>query len=150
MLMILAMFGWAAGIVPAVIDGTISVNRVMHNTQWVPGHFHFYLLLGVLPMLLAFMYHLIGERAEAPGTRGDRLAIGVYLLGGVTFALMFLAGGHASAPRRYAVHEARWFPYDRAAAIAAVLVISAMVLFTVRICRGLLHDVRVLGDEVAT
>ena len=48
----LSMFGWAAGIVPAIIDGTISVNRVMHNTMWVPGHFHFYLLLGVVPMLL--------------------------------------------------------------------------------------------------
>ena len=137
MFMVLAMFGWAAGIVPAMIDGTVSVNRVMHNTQWVPGHFHFYLLLGVLPMLLAFMYHLIGERA-APGTRGDRLAVGVYLLGGVTFAVMFLAGGRASAPRRYAVHEARWLPYDRVASIGAVLVILAMVLFTVRICHGLL------------
>ena len=147
MLMILAMFGWAAGIVPAVIDGTISVNRVMHNTQWVPGHFHFYLLLGVLPMLLAFMYHLTGERAAASARRGDRLVIGVYLLGGVTFALMFLAGGHASAPRRYAVHEARWMPYDRVAAIAAVLVISAMALFTVRICRGLLASAPAAARE---
>ncbi|MEO8856884.1 MAG: cbb3-type cytochrome c oxidase subunit I, partial [Burkholderiaceae bacterium] len=43
MLLMLSMFGWAAGIVPAIIDGTISVNRLMHNTQWVPGHFHFYL-----------------------------------------------------------------------------------------------------------
>ncbi len=72
MLVVLAMFGWAAGIVPAIIDGTISVNRVMHNTLWVPGHFHFYLLLGVLPMLLAFMYHLIGERAD----RTDSAATG--------------------------------------------------------------------------
>jgi cytochrome c oxidase subunit 1 len=150
MLMILAMFGWAAGIVPAVIDGTISVNRVMHNTQWVPGHFHFYLLLGVLPMLLAFMYHLTGERNEAPDRLGDRLAIGMYLLGGVTFALMFLAGGHASAPRRYAVHEARWLPYDRVAAIAAILVITAMLLFTIRICRGLLASGRAPSREVTT
>ncbi|HEX6020243.1 MAG TPA: cbb3-type cytochrome c oxidase subunit I, partial [Burkholderiaceae bacterium] len=52
-LIVLSMFGWAAGIVPAIIDGTIGVNKLMHNTQWVPGHFHFYLLLGVLPMVLA-------------------------------------------------------------------------------------------------
>ena len=138
MLVVLAMFGWAAGIVPAVIDGTISVNRVMHNTLWVPGHFHFYLLLGVLPMLLAFMYHLIGERADSPDSGGDRLGLAVYLLGGLTFVFMFLAGGHASVPRRYAVHVPEWMPYDRVAAIGAVLVVTAMLLFATRISRGLL------------
>jgi len=135
---VLAMFGWAAGIVPAIIDGTISVNRVMHNTLWVPGHFHFYLLLGVLPMLLAFMYHLIGERLDRPDRGGDRLALAVYLLGGLTFVGMFLAGGHASEPRRYAVHFVEWRPYDRVASIGAVLVISAMLLFAARVCHGLL------------
>jgi hypothetical protein len=30
---------------PGVAEGTIAVNSVMHNTQWVPGHFHtFYCL----------------------------------------------------------------------------------------------------------
>jgi cytochrome c oxidase subunit 1 len=139
MLMVLAMFGWAAGIVPAIIDGTISVNRVMHNTLWVPGHFHFYLLLGVLPMLLAFMYHLIGERADRPDRGRDRLGLGVYLLGGLTFVFMFLAGGHASVPRRYAAHVAEWMAYDRVAVIGAVLVIAAMLLFATRLSRGLLR-----------
>ncbi len=138
MLAVLAMFGWAAGIVPAIIDGTISVNRVMHNTLWVPGHFHFYLLLGVLPMLLAFMYHLIGQRAERPDRRWDRWGLAVYLLGGLTFVGMFLAGGHASEPRRYAVHFVQWRPYDRVASIGAMLVIAAMLLFAARICHGLL------------
>ena len=138
MLVILSMFGWAAGIVPAIIDATISVNRVMHNTMWVPGHFHFYLMLGVLPMLLAFMYHLIGARGERPDHGGDRLGLAVYIVGGLTFVLMFLAGGRASEPRRYAVHFAQWISYDRVASIGALLVILAMLLFTTRICRGLL------------
>ena len=51
---------------------------------------------------------------------------------------MFLAGGHASVPRRYAVHVPEWMPYDRVAAIGAVLVITAMLLFATRISRGLL------------
>ncbi len=138
MLLILSMFGWAAGIVPAIIDAMIGVNTVMHNTMWVPGHFHFYLLLGVIPMLLAFMYHLIGERPDLPDPKGDRLGFAMYLLGGLAFVVMFLAGGHASVPRRWAVHFTQWMPYDRVASFAALLVIAAMLLFAVRISRGLL------------
>jgi len=84
MLLVLSMFGWAAGIVPAIIDGTISVNEIMHNTQWVPGHFHFYLLLGVLPMVLALMFHLIGGRAPRRAS-GGKLSFAVYVIGGMVF-----------------------------------------------------------------
>ncbi len=38
-LLFLSMLGWSCGVIPAVVDGTISVNSVMHNTMWVPGHF---------------------------------------------------------------------------------------------------------------
>ncbi|MGB6487353.1 MAG: cbb3-type cytochrome c oxidase subunit I [Steroidobacteraceae bacterium] len=138
MLIVLSMFGWAAGIVPAIVDGTITVNKVMHNTMWVPGHFHFYLLLGVLPMVLAFMYHVAGAGSARLETAGDRLSLAVYLLAGLAFVGMFLAGGRASEPRRYAVHFAEWLPYDRVASIAAALVIAAMLLFAIRISGALL------------
>ncbi|HEX5477691.1 MAG TPA: cbb3-type cytochrome c oxidase subunit I [Burkholderiales bacterium] len=137
-LIMLSMFGWAAGIVPAIIDGTIRVNLVMHNTQWVPGHFHFYLLLGVLPMALAFMYHLAGSRANDRENAADRLGFPVYLVGGLGFVLAFLAAGHASVPRRFAVHLPEWLPYDRAGSVGAILVVAAMLAFTVRIVAGLL------------
>lgn len=137
-LVMLSMFGWAAGIVPAIMDGTISINKVMHNTQWVPGHFHFYLLLGVLPMVLAFMYHLAGRRANDREGAGDRLGFSVYVIGGLGLVLAFLAAGHASAPRRFAAHVPEWMPYDHAGSIGAVLVIATMLVFTVRIVAGLL------------
>ncbi|MEO8718614.1 MAG: cbb3-type cytochrome c oxidase subunit I, partial [Burkholderiales bacterium] len=136
---VLSMFGWAAGVVPAIVDATISANRVMHNTTWVPGHFHFYLLLGVLPMLLAFMYYLIERGADAPERAGDRHGFSAYLLGGLVFVMMYLAGGHASEPRRYATHFAQWLSYDRVASVAAALVVVAMLVFALRISAGLLR-----------
>ena len=36
-LLFASIFGWSVGIVPAIIDGVIAVNQVMHNTMWVPG-----------------------------------------------------------------------------------------------------------------
>ena len=138
-LLMLSMFGWAAGIVPAIIDGTISVNKVMHNTQWVPGHFHFYLLLGVLAMVLALMYHLIGAEA-VPDRVIDRVGFPVYVIGGLVFVFAFLAAGHVSVPRRYAVHRPEWIPYDQLGSIGALLVIVAMLVFAVRIIVALLRS----------
>jgi cytochrome c oxidase subunit 1 len=136
-LLMLSMFGWAAGIVPAIIDGTISVNRVMHNTQWVPGHFHFYLLLGVVPMVLAFMHYVVESRTRAPAGMSERLGFPLYAIGGLIFVGAFLAAGHASVPRRFAVHLPQWLPYDRLGSVGAMLVILAMLVFTVRIVAGL-------------
>src|SRR5690606_36739378 len=115
--MLLATFGWAAGVIPAIIDATVVINQVMHNTLWVPGHFHTYLLLGMLPMILGFMYYLgQGGRSTAAanpgrGDRGiDRLGFWVFSLAGAGFVLAFLAGGQAGAPRRFATHVAEWLP----------------------------------------
>jgi cytochrome c oxidase subunit 1 len=148
-LVMLSMFGWAAGIVPAIADGTIRINQVMHNTQWVPGHFHFYLLLGVLPMVLAFMYHLSGRRADDAENGADRLGFSFYLLGGLVFVLAFLAAGHASVPRRFAVHLPEWMPYDRAGSIGAIVLVATMLVFAVRIVARLFRP-SVAADDVAS
>lgn len=139
-LLVLSMFGWSAGIVPAIIDGTISVNKVMHNTQWVPGHFHFYLLLGVLAMVLALMYHVIGRRAEAVDHAIDRLGFPIYVVGGLLFVGAFLAAGHASVARRFALHVPEWTPYDHAGALGAILVVVGMLIFAIRIVTGLMRS----------
>lgn len=136
---VLAMFGWAAGIVPAILDGTIRINTVMHNTQWVPGHFHFYLILGVLSMVLALLYHVIGSRAQsADDATGDKLGFPVYLIGALIFTLAFLDAGRLSVPRRYAAHLAQWLPTDEAGSIGAILIVLGMLIFAIRIIVGLL------------
>jgi cytochrome c oxidase subunit I len=112
---------------------------VMHNTQWVPGHFHFYLLLGVLPMVLALTFHLVDSRKHSAGS-ALRLALPLYIAGGLIFVGAFLAAGHVSAPRRYAAHLPQWVPYDRLGSIGALLVIVAMLLFTGYIVAGLLKS----------
>jgi cytochrome c oxidase subunit 1 len=137
--MILSLFGWAAGIVPAILDGTIRNNLVMHNTQWVPGHFHFYLLLGVLSMVLALMFHVIGGRAHAPPNSGaDRLGFPVFLAGGLIFVYAFLDAGRLSVPRRMAQHLEAWTFTDKLGSIGGMLVVLAMLYFAVRVSAGLL------------
>ena len=133
-LVFLSMFGWSAGVVPAVVDATIAANAVLHNTLWVPGHFHFYLLLGVTAMVFGFMYHLV----EGKGAFAllDRLAVAAFALGGVGFVATFLYAGKEGVPRRFAVHLPEWLPYDRIGSLFAVVVVLAAAVFVLRFLGG--------------
>ncbi len=130
-LLMLSMLGWACGVIPAVVDGTISVNNVMHNTLWVPGHFHTYLLLGVVPMIFGFMYYLAQSNGKKTGFI-DTVAYWFYLLGGMGFVTMFLLGGKESVPRRWAAHLSEWLPYDRIGSVFATLVVLGALVFAYR------------------
>jgi cytochrome c oxidase subunit 1 len=139
--LMLSMFGWAVGVIPAIVDGTIQINKVLHNTLWVPGHFHFYLLIGLLPMVIGFSLHVFDARRALNGAL-QRWVFNFYALGAVIFCTAFLAGGANSVPRRFAQHWEAWVPYDRAGALAAAVVVLAMLLLTVTVIRRLLSSSR--------
>ncbi|MGQ0522329.1 MAG: cbb3-type cytochrome c oxidase subunit I, partial [Betaproteobacteria bacterium] len=131
-LIVFSLFGWAAGVLPAIIDGMIRVNLVMHNTQWVPGHFHFYLLLGLVPMLMGAMLYVCTRNAWSE-TSLDRTAFWTYGVAGVLFCFVFLAGGWQGVPRRFAVHDAAWAGYAQIGTVAGVLVLMAALILGVRL-----------------
>ena len=128
-LVFLGVAGWATGGVPAVVDALIPVNTVMHNTLWVPGHFHSYLLLGMMAMMLGFMTWLAGAKSPL-GT--PAVGFWLYLIGSAVFLLAFLAAGSASVPRRYAVHLEDWLRYDKAGALGAALALAGATLLVLR------------------
>ncbi len=131
-LLLLSMFGWAAGVIPAIVDGTIVINHVMHNTLWVPGHFHTYLLLGMIAMVFGFMYYLANGSRHVRAGMLDRLSFWAFAAAGMGFTFAFLYGGLSSVPRRYAVHLPEWLAYDRIASVFAAVVIAAALVFVVR------------------
>ncbi|MDE3145465.1 MAG: cbb3-type cytochrome c oxidase subunit I, partial [Bacteroidota bacterium] len=54
LLFFIGIAGWVIGGLGAVIDATISNNFVLHNTLWVPAHFHTYNAMGNVLFSLAF------------------------------------------------------------------------------------------------
>ncbi|HEV2302872.1 MAG TPA: cbb3-type cytochrome c oxidase subunit I [Stellaceae bacterium] len=104
----IGLWGWTVGGIGAVIDATIPVNQIMHNTLWVPAHFHTYYLLGALAFSTGYMYHLIGARSGGGETTFSRAAAWLYGLGGAGFVLMLFVSGGMSVPRRFAMHIAAW------------------------------------------
>lgn len=130
-LLVLGVAGWTVGSVPAILDGMIMVNKVMHNTQWVPGHFHTYLILGEVAMAFGFMAWL--TRTEGEALSGlNSAAFWVYLAGGTGFVLMFLVSGALSVPRRWAVHLPEWHLQAQIATAFATLVILGTAVFVLR------------------
>jgi len=110
------------------VDGTITVNLVLHNTQWVPGHFHTYLLLGVVPMAMGFMYYI----TENDGSGIDRTALWAFIVGGFGFVFTFLWAGKESVPRRFAEHQSEWMGVDSLGATFAALAIVGVAIFAIR------------------
>jgi cytochrome c oxidase subunit 1 len=131
-LIIFSLFGWAAGIVPAIVDGMIRVNLVMHNTMWVPGHFHFYLLLGLVPMLLGTMFYVC-TREQWAESGIDRASFWIYGVSGAVFCFVFLASGWQGVPRRFAVHDAAWVGFAQLGTVAATLVLLTALILGVRL-----------------
>lgn len=132
-MMYCGMLGWSIGGIGALIDSTIAFNTRFHNTQWVPAHFHSYLLVGLVLMVLGAFFHLAGKLSGLPeNLRTSRLSIGLILGGGYGFVLMFYLGGTMSIPRRYAqYHEmiSTGTTLARAALLFITLVLAGVLIY---------------------
>lgn len=131
-LLVLSIFGWSAGVIPAVLDGTITINQVMHNTMWVPGHFHMYLLLGCVSMILAFINWMANKEAPTGFSAAEKTIMWTFACGGLAYTLMFLVSGKASIPRRWAVHLPEWVWYSQVASLFAAIVLISAIFMIVR------------------
>ncbi len=102
-LILIGFWGWVFGGIGALVDATIPINQIYHNTLWVPAHFHTYYLLGAVAFVWAFLYHLTADLSghREPGL--SRTAAWLYGIGGAGFVLMFFIAGAAGMPRRYAI-----------------------------------------------
>ena len=131
-LMFLGLAGWAIGGVGAVIDSTISANVKLHNTLWVPAHFHTYFLAGVVFMVVGYFYHRCQEIVELPESRGmQRSAATLMVIGAYGVFAMFYFAGVYSVPRRYAVYPAELAYGAKYAAVAAGFAATFLLGFIV-------------------
>lgn len=130
--MVLSIFGWVVGVIPAIVDATIAINHVMHNTKWVPGHFHMYMGIGAVAMIFGFMYYLARQNRDFEAGFVEQVSFWLYVIFFLGLTGSFLFSGKVSAPRRWAVHMPEWVPYDRLGAIFAIAIIFSVFIF---ICR---------------
>ena len=98
---VLGICGWIVGGLAAVVDSTIRFNLYLHNTMWVPGHFHTYFLLGVVFMFIGVVYFLMGPKED----KLARFGLWTIAIGGYGFVTSFFVGGLMAVPRRMSNYD---------------------------------------------
>ncbi|HVA38657.1 MAG TPA: cbb3-type cytochrome c oxidase subunit I [Candidatus Dormibacteraeota bacterium] len=126
------MAGWIVGGFGAVLDATIPINSILHNTLWVPAHFHTYLLEGVLLFVLGWVFHNLEERSGAATSALVRWIAGLGIFGGgAIFLLGFYVGGADGVPRRYAMQPPPGPEISAWASTGAIILLAGLVVVLV-------------------
>jgi cytochrome c oxidase subunit 1 len=138
---LLAMIGFVAGGISGLVNASGTLNLVVHNTSYMPGHFH--LTVGTATALTAmgaaywFIPYLTGKKLVL--RRTALLQAWLWILGVFTFSRGLMGAGLEGQPRRVPVSlmtyvEDAWRTYDLfAAAGGIVMVLSATLFFIVLI-----------------
>lgn len=101
LMFLLGIAGWAIGGFAALVNSTIAINKVLHNTLWVTAHFHTYTLMGIVLFIFGFLFYLFPAKNNEQDRRA-RAGLWIFVIGNYGFLLTFYLGGISSIPRNYA------------------------------------------------
>lgn len=99
---VLAMFTFVFGGITGLINASHVVNQVVHNTAWVPGHFHMTVGSAVALTLMGVAYWLIPYLTDRE-LWGRKMAVAqswIYTVGVLVMARGLISGGLEGMPRR--------------------------------------------------
>jgi cytochrome c oxidase subunit 1 len=107
---ILAMFTFVFGGITGLINASYQVNQVVHNTTWIPGHFHMTVGSAVALTFMGIAYWMV-PYLTGRSLWGRPLAVAqswIYTIGVLIFARGMISGGLAGMPRRTFLAEATY------------------------------------------
>ena len=95
-------FGFLGGI-SGVMMGTEQLNMIIHNTIYVPGHFHATVVIGTTLTFMALTYFLIPVLFKREMISPDLARLQPYLFGlsMYFFCLVMMGAGTLGVPRRH-------------------------------------------------
>jgi cytochrome c oxidase subunit 1 len=105
------MLTFTLGGASGLINASYTVNLVVHNTAWIPGHFHLTVGTAVALSFIGISYwllpHLTGRELWAP-----RLAVAqtwLWTIGVLIMSRGLMMAGLLNAPRRTAMAESTYY-----------------------------------------
>jgi len=99
---LLAMATFVLGGVTGLINASYTMNQVIHNTTWVPGHFHMTVGSAVTLTYIGVAYWMV-PYLTGRGLCGRRLALAsswIYAIGVLIMARGLISAGLEGLPRR--------------------------------------------------
>ncbi len=136
---LLAMITFVFGGITGLINASFTMNQVVHNTTWVPGHFHMTVGSAVALTLMGVAYWLI-PYLTGRGLWGKTWALAsswIYTIGVLIFARGMISAGLEGMPRRIYRAQATYNneAWDLGGALTAVggtlMFVGILVFFVV-------------------
>jgi cytochrome c oxidase subunit 1 len=134
---VLAMILFAFGGIGGLINASFSVNRLVHNTAWIPGHLHLTVGTGVTLSFMGITYWLVPLlRGRALWSRRLALAqVWAWVIGMVVFSNALHRLGLMGVPRRTMLGAAPYVQPEWKALLplvgigGSILTLSALLYF---------------------
>jgi cytochrome c oxidase subunit 1 len=107
---LLAMLTFVLGGVTGLINASYTMNQVIHNTTWVPGHFHMTVGSAVALTFMGIAYWMV-PYLTGHGLWSRKLALAqawIYAIGVFVFARGMISGGLEGMPRRTFIAQATY------------------------------------------
>lgn len=135
---LLAMLTFVFGGATGLINASFTMNQVIHNTTWIPGHFHMTIGSAVALTLMGVAFWLIPYLTDR-GLWSRKLALAsawIYFVGVLVFARGMISAGLQGMPRRtYMVQApyklAEWELGGMLTGIGGTLMFVSIMLFFV-------------------
>ena len=99
---VLAMITFVLGGITGLINASYFINQIVHNTAWIPGHFHMTVGSAVALTLMGVAYWLIPYLTDRK-LWGRKFAVAqswIYTIGVLIMARGLISGGLEGMPRR--------------------------------------------------
>lgn len=107
---LLAMLVFTLGGITGLINASLSMNLAIHNTTWVPGHFHMTVGSAVLLTFMGVAYWLVPLLLDKQ-LWGRRIAVAqawIYAVGVFIMARGLISAGLEGMPRRTFIAQATY------------------------------------------
>jgi cytochrome c oxidase subunit 1 len=143
---ILAMLVFTIGGASGLVNASYTVNRIVHNTAYIPGHFHLTVGTAVALSIMGITYwlvpHLTGKTLFSPKTA--LIQAWLYFVGVLTFSRGLMGAGLEGQPRRIPSNsigygDGTWENFDILAGIGGVMMVTSGLLFFVVVVGTLLN-----------
>lgn len=134
---ILFMFGGIGGL----INASYNLNLIMHNSAWVPGHFHLTVGAAVTMTFMGISYWFVPYLTKKPlgWPKLAKIQPWVYFIGMAIFSQALHSLGLAGAPRRTPLGNAPYVPPEWHGLLLRVAIGGTIMFF------GLLFYVLVMA-----